>query len=257
MEKLASGSKRVLRLEHQQALAENAIMKAALEELSLMEHVGGAEQMRKIAASALENTTTWRPPYIAHLFHSDPVLEEYSAPTKYRLRPLEFEATQWFERGDHPDDGCKFYDFSDRDDRAFDFISFEDRVRGKTHSEGDPMVVKRCDKLWYEQWWDKRKWGFYRDMIRPYKSPEDVGHRRCRKCANRLSDHGWIEDRETGSVVCPGDFVVTGVNRRYFAVSREEFEITYEEMCDETFSSSSVTVHPNGPGRSPDQLGLG
>ena len=35
----------------------------------------------------------------------------------------------------------------------------------------------------------------------------------CESCGAKYHDHGWIDTLEGGHVVCPGDWIITGVQR--------------------------------------------
>lgn len=50
----------------------------------------------------------------------------------------------------------------------------------------------------------------------------------CRHCAGRLSEHGWIDTLEGGHIVCPGDWIITGVAGEHYPCKPDIFEATYE-----------------------------
>mgnify|MGYP001589441972 FL=1 len=41
--------------------------------------------------------------------------------------------------------------------------------------------------------------------------------------------HGWIDTLEGGHIVCPGDWVITGVKGEYYPCKPDIFMMTYEE----------------------------
>lgn len=84
---------------------------------------------------------------------------------KYRKKPIEVDATQWWTNGDHPDD--------------FDGEDFGDRLEGK--------------------------------VVRYFRDPSVPGPRTCGECSRIMHDHGWIDTREGGHIVCPGDWIITDV----------------------------------------------
>jgi hypothetical protein len=45
-----------------------------------------------------------------------------------------------------------------------------------------------------------------------------------------MHDHGWIDTPDGGHVVCPGDWVITGVNGEHYPCKPDVFEATYEEV---------------------------
>lgn len=108
---------------------------------------------------------------------------------RFRKRPVEVEATQWFKNGDHPDDGAET------------FVSSED---GQTH---------RCEGK----------------VVRYYRRPTMDGQHGCGKCGVIMHFHGWIDTLEGGHVVCPGDYIITGVKGENYPCKPDIFEMTYEE----------------------------
>ena len=117
---------------------------------------------------------------------------------KYRKKPVVVEATQWFKNGDHPLDYSK------------DHESFED---------GEVTVVTagfRKSKDWEG------------DIVRYYRFPLSSPTKSCKNCRKRLHDHGWIETKEGGHIVCPGDWIITGVAGEHYPCKPEIFEATYE-----------------------------
>lgn len=112
--------------------------------------------------------------------------------SKFRKKPVVIEAVQWFKNGDHPDDGTET------------FISPTD---GKEY---------RCEGK----------------VVRYYRHPFNSGEIICRQCNIRMHEHGWIDMREVedGYVVCPGEWIITELNSRYYPCSPDIFKETYEEV---------------------------
>ncbi len=111
--------------------------------------------------------------------------------TKYRKKPVEVEAVQWWKNGDHSEDDV--------------FREFEDT--GKKPSVPREGLV-----------------------VRYYRTPDLDGQDKCEHCGRIMHDHGWIETLEGGHIVCPGDWVITGVKGEYYPCKPEIFEATYEEV---------------------------
>jgi hypothetical protein len=42
--------------------------------------------------------------------------------------------------------------------------------------------------------------------------------------------HGWIETLEGGHIVCPGDYIITGVKGERYPCKPDIFEATYEKV---------------------------
>jgi hypothetical protein len=43
-----------------------------------------------------------------------------------------------------------------------------------------------------------------------------------------MHDHGWIDTLEGGHIVCPGDYIITGVNGEHYPCKPDIFWRTYE-----------------------------
>lgn len=110
---------------------------------------------------------------------------------QYRKKPVVIEATQWFKNGDHPRDES----VPVTDDSGFGCLS-----EGK--------VVR-----------------YFR---RP--EPEHAGGTICKHCQKRMHVHGWIDTLEGGHIVCPGDYVITGIAGEVYPCKPNIFVATYESM---------------------------
>jgi hypothetical protein len=107
----------------------------------------------------------------------------------YRKKPVVIEATQWFENGDYPQDECK-------------------RVRSNLDGS---------------YFWSEGK------VVRYYRDPELSGELKCSICGNQYHNHGWIDTLEGGHIVCPGDWIITGVKGEHYPCKPDIFALTYEE----------------------------
>ncbi len=114
---------------------------------------------------------------------------------KYRKKPVVIEATQWLKNGDHPEDDC--------------FRRFEDT--GLIPASAREGAV-----------------------VRYYRSPSIDGRVNCHKCTDIMHNHGWIDTLEGGNdgaqVVCPGDWIITGVQGEHYPCKPGIFEATYEPV---------------------------
>jgi hypothetical protein len=63
-----------------------------------------------------------------------------------------------------------------------------------------------------------------------YRTPECDGQEECSHCGRIMHDHGWIDTLERGYIVCPGDWIITGVQGEYYLCKPDIFEETYEEV---------------------------
>lgn len=109
----------------------------------------------------------------------------------YRKKPVEIEATRWWENGDHPADLVG--------ELADDGVGTYTRVEG--------AVVR-----------------FFRRPEPEYAG--DLMH----GCGRTWHDHGWIDTLEGGHTVCPGDWIITGVQGEVYPCKPDIFEATYEQV---------------------------
>jgi hypothetical protein len=110
---------------------------------------------------------------------------------KYRKKPVVIEATRWFKNGDHPEDDV--------------FRPFEDTgVIPKEEREGK--------------------------IVRYFRRPYFSGDHQCNHCGNNMHWHGWIETLEGGHLVCPGDYIITGIKGEHYPCKPDIFEATYEKV---------------------------
>jgi len=110
---------------------------------------------------------------------------------KFRKKPVVIEATQWFKNGDHPLDASEMIhpDF-------YSTTQFEPFL-----SEGK--------------------------VVRRHRVP-GTGQAQCAHCGDIMHNHGWIDTLEGGHIVCPGDWVITGVKGEKYPCKPDIFEATYE-----------------------------
>ncbi len=127
---------------------------------------------------------------------------------KFRKKPVVIEATQWFKNGDHPKDACKMVHPSP--DSTTQFAPFL--------SEGK--------------------------VVRYYRTPDLDGSRVCEQCENVMHDHGWIDTLERGHVVCPGDWIITGVKGERYPCKPDIFAATYEPVPDDAPSTPQADAEP-------------
>lgn len=110
---------------------------------------------------------------------------------KFRKKPLVIEAVQWFKNGDHPEDRPDMFDYPDKDGNIF-----------QRPGEGK--------------------------IVRYYRRPDVDGNDRCMYCGGKMNNHGWIDTLEGGHIVCPADWIITGVNGEFYPCKPDIFEKTYE-----------------------------
>lgn len=64
-------------------------------------------------------------------------------------------------------------------------------------------------------------------VVRYFRHPDVADSRLCKHCGNTMHVHGWIDTLEGGHIVCPGDFIITGVKGENYPCKPEIFHQTY------------------------------
>lgn len=116
----------------------------------------------------------------------------------FRKKPVVIEASQWFKNGDHPQDYAK-------DDHGFE--------------NGHVVVFSGAER---------KKNGWEGGVVRYFRRPDVAGDKPCEHCTLPMNNHGWIDTLEGGHIVCPGDWVITGVKGENYPCKPDIFETTYE-----------------------------
>jgi len=119
---------------------------------------------------------------------------------KFRKKPVVIEATQWFKNGDHPLD----YSSEQSGFQNGRLISIPAEHRRANNWEGD--------------------------IVRYYRHPNVDGGMECKHCEQIMHEHGWIDTLEGGHIVCPGDWIITGVKGEHYPCKPDIFEATYERV---------------------------
>ena len=65
-------------------------------------------------------------------------------------------------------------------------------------------------------------------VVRYYRYPMGNGQNKCEKCGGIMHNHGWTETLEGGHIVCPGDWIITGVAGKRYPCKPDIFEKTYD-----------------------------
>lgn len=113
---------------------------------------------------------------------------------KFRKKPVVIDATQWFKNGDHPAD----------------------------HHVMDEDLVRTWPSM------DEYRDNVEGAVVRRFRHPETPGEHKCMYCNVIMHEHGWIDTLEGGHVVCPGDWIITGVRGERYPCKPEIFAATYE-----------------------------
>lgn len=67
-------------------------------------------------------------------------------------------------------------------------------------------------------------------IVRYFRHPDVDGQLKCKHCGIIMNNHGWIDTLESGHVVCPGDFIITGVKGEMYPCKPDIFEQTYSSV---------------------------
>lgn len=77
---------------------------------------------------------------------------------------------------------------------------------------------------------ERKKLNWEGDAVRRFRRPDVLGETPCKHCGNIMHVHGWIDTLEGGHIVCPGDWVITGVKGEHYPCKPDIFDATYEEV---------------------------
>ena len=64
--------------------------------------------------------------------------------------------------------------------------------------------------------------------------PTDNEFPKCEHCGLPMSKHGWIGTLEGGHIVCPNDWIITGIKGEKYPCKPDIFEQTYEPVGNPT-----------------------
>ena len=67
-------------------------------------------------------------------------------------------------------------------------------------------------------------------VVRRFRAPGVPSDKICDQCGRFMEKHGWIDTFEGGHIVCPGDWVITGVKGEKYPCKPDIFEATYEPV---------------------------
>lgn len=118
----------------------------------------------------------------------------------YRKKPVVVEVHRWFKNGDHP----------------------EDYANERYGFEGGEV------KIWTGE--EVRKLGWEGEVVRYFRLPGTDDSQVCTLCSRVMQDHGWVDTLEGGHIVCPGDFIITGIKGERYPCKPDIFEQTYERV---------------------------
>lgn len=85
-----------------------------------------------------------------------------------------------------------------------------------------PVIVEA------EQWWPFQK--IIKEVRRRFSQCLDLMP--CKYCGFIGPEHGWINTLEGGLKVCPGDYIITGIQGEKYPCKPDIFVRTYESLGD-------------------------
>jgi len=85
-------------------------------------------------------------------------------------------------------------------------------------------------------------------VVRFYRYPPTDGQVVCTKCGDVMRNHGRIYTLEGGYMVCPGDWIITGIKGEYYPCKPDIFEETYELVEMKSASSDLFVDEYNADG---------
>lgn len=133
------------------------------------------------------------------------------SPKTYRKKPVEIVAERWFKNGDHSDDN----------------LPPEHKINPGERTEGAVVRYFRHPPVDPESGEIVGTGGVLMGPMQHSQVPERF---RRSDCHQLMDDHGWIETAEGGHTVCPGDWIVTGVQGERYPVKPSIFDATYEAV---------------------------
>jgi len=91
-----------------------------------------------------------------------------------------------------------------------------------------PVVIEA------EQWFQVSEYveGQKRD-VGYFRRPDVEGTTICQYCGRTMHEHGWIDTLEGGHIVCPSDWIITGIAGEKYPCKNDIFLATYEAVGNE------------------------
>lgn len=71
------------------------------------------------------------------------------------------------------------------------------------------------------------------ELVRYYRLPGVPGDNLCSECGLTMHVHGWVDTLEEGHRVCPGDWIIKGVEGEFYPCKPGIFEKTYDLLVGE------------------------
>lgn len=83
-------------------------------------------------------------------------------------------------------------------------------------------------------------------VVRYYRHPDIKGSSECPHCRCTMHSHGWIDTREGGHIVCPGDWIITGIQGEKYPCKPDIFVATYDLVDGKQLRSAQEAKAKHG-----------
>lgn len=65
-------------------------------------------------------------------------------------------------------------------------------------------------------------------VVRYFRRPDIGGEQICSYCKREFHIHGWIDTKEGGHIVCPRDWIITGIQGEHYPCKPDIFAAIYD-----------------------------
>jgi len=70
-------------------------------------------------------------------------------------------------------------------------------------------------------------------IVKYYRTSKIDGGGECKQCGKFMGRHGWIDTLEGGHIVCPSDWIITGIEGEHYPIKNSVFKRTYQLLEEE------------------------
>jgi hypothetical protein len=133
---------------------------------------------------------------------------------RYRKKPVEVDAVQWWKNGDHPHDrvGEQELDVGALAEQHPEIFDNPDGMVGPVPE--DAPTYERLEGA----------------VVRFFRHPDFPGDAVHKRCGRTWDEHGWIDEQLCQHSVCPGDWVLTDALGGHYPCEPHVFAATYEAI---------------------------
>lgn len=138
---------------------------------------------------------------------------------KFQTKPWMVDAYQWWKNGDHPSDGVG--------EQEIDIIALFNKHPEMIGEDGTVGQVPENPPMYTRVEGAVVRWYF---RSPDYEYSAELLHEGTNGCGRRFHDHGWIDSGIEGQTVCPGDWVITFMDKQYYRVPQNVFNALYDKV---------------------------